>query len=197
MKRLLALALPLALGLPGCSTPNQADLTQFNPGGTAIYPTICVLAQNEQLQHLSNRHALVDSLKKTHLFEDVEVNSPYADYLLEISLYSELIGSDVANGAKVLLGDSSVGLLPVGVTFHVTGQADFRYRGVIFESIALDFEFETQHSIYNLGSHQTGRLGCYAKAVEIILTELEQRQSYQRLEQKRSLPPPEKQPLKI
>lgn len=197
MRRLeIYLLLGLLGATAGCANaPEKVNLAQFAPATGTLYPPVSVVVTSNELKNPRNRHHLLNALRAAQVFEAIEINSQYADYVMEVALESEVLGKESAKGAKALISASSVGLVPVPATFRVRGQVTMRYRGEPFETIFLDFEFSTSVSMVTIDSYREGPGGCYGKAIEIVLQELQSRESYRKLqEQISSAPEPSGRP---
>lgn len=182
MKQFL-LFIPCLLLFAGCKTTPKADLTRFNTGNGPIYPAISVVTTSEELGYYSNRDAFLKALRESAVFKNVEVNNPYADFAMEVFLHTnnKSLENDAEGFTKAVVAGGTLGLVPVGLEFHAYGTIKLRYQGQVFDEFDIESVYKTNFSIFNIDSKDAGVFGSYRKSVEVILEQIEQRESFKKL----------------
>lgn len=172
--------------LSGCKTTPKANLMQFNPTGEPIYPSIRVVMTSQEMSYYSSRNAFLRALKEANVFKAIEVNNPYAEFVLEVHIETKDLSSktQAESFTKEVIAGGTLGLVPLHTKFDSKGIVKLRYRGEVFD----EFEFETKHasnvSLFSYDDDDAGASGVYRKAVEVILTKIEERQSFAALFQR-------------
>ena len=179
MCRIYTLLTVSVIFLFGCATTPKANLGQFKEAKAPIYPPIAIVTTSEELQYRHSRSAFIGALQETGAFESILIDSPFAEFAMEVNLntINELNGNTAEGLAKGVIFGSTLGLVPVNVKFVTQSNIKLRYRGIIFDQFDIKSEYSSNISILSIGDKDAGLNGSYRKAVELILLEMQKRES--------------------
>ena len=167
----------------GCSTTPKANLAKFNPSNKALYPPITVVMTGEDLRDPIHRDVFLSALNEANVFKKIVINNPYpwADFAMEVNLVNTSLQDDAESITKTIIALSSCFMVPVSREYVIKGTIKLRFQGLVFEEFNIESQYKKIVSLYTLGSMYSQIHGAYRKAVEKILEEINERNSFERL----------------
>jgi hypothetical protein len=172
----------LMTGCVSSATP-KANLTGYTtPKGDPLFPAVAIITTSEDLQYREPRVAFIGALNESRAFRAIEIGNPYAPIVLEVYVSVDPEGGDIGSEvAKATLFGASLGLVPVGVEFRVTGRVRVRLESMVIDEFEFGFVHSTNLSLFNMDSKDIGWRGAFRKAAETTLEMLLERETFNKI----------------
>jgi hypothetical protein len=181
--KFLVLLIAVALTV-GCASKQTFELAEYNRDHEKIYPPISFTLNDGYVHtdHSCSQYAcytyrdnsdqfLIKELRKTSLFERVDINNAYSEYAFDVKFYDTYKGSEASELSKLMLGAATLFLVPTVSGKKAVFSVSVRHKNKILKEYLYDLEYTEKKSIFV--DPESGTKNSIAYFVSRLMSDLE------------------------